>query len=117
MSEVKRKLAAGEKVTYKNVGFGLVSYETDTVTGMRNGRLITGSYESTGMEWDDARNTWKFDVGLGMVSYIVPNDDPEAVKYLKQSDSDEDAPATKVKKVRRSTSNRGRRSKRRTRTA
>lgn len=69
---------------YKNVGYGLTTYEGDTVTDIVDGKLFTGCFSSEGMSWDDRAQTWKYDGGLGLVCTIVPIDDPQALAYLAQ---------------------------------
>jgi len=65
-----RKLKPGDKFAYKNVGYGLTSYEggSDAI-GVKKGKLFTETFDSMGMEWTGT--TWKFDGGLGLVTYIV----------------------------------------------
>ncbi|MBI2108679.1 MAG: hypothetical protein HYT93_00660 [Parcubacteria group bacterium] len=69
-----RKLKPGDKFAYKNVGYGLTSYEdgSDAIE-IKKGKLFTETFDSMGMEWTGA--TWKFDGGLGLVTYIVLMED------------------------------------------
>lgn len=96
---VKRKYKAGETITYKNVGFGLTTYERDTVVSMSQGKLFTNSFSSSGMEWKEAEQTWVYDGGVGMKSSIVPNDDPDALKDLGPVAEQKPAPAAAKKKA------------------
>ncbi len=79
---IKRRFKEGEKVTYKNAGYGLVTFETDEAVGVRKGKLFTRCFDSQGMEWSESRKTWVFDGVMGLVCSRVANDDPEAVKFL-----------------------------------
>lgn len=72
-------LKPGDKFFYKNVGYGLTSYERgDDFIEIRDGKLFTETFDSFGMEWNGS--TWVFDSGLGMRTYIVGPDDPKAIK-------------------------------------
>ncbi len=76
-TEKMRRLKAGDKIFYKNSGFGLVSYEgPDVVYKRKKNKLFTGTFDSSPMEWDGT--TWKFDGGVGLVVYaVLENDVPE----------------------------------------
>lgn len=73
-----RTLEPGDKFAYQNVGYGLVSYENGSdAIRVKKGKLFTDTFNSTGMEWTG--ETWKFDGGLGLVTYIVlPEDVPKS---------------------------------------
>ncbi|KKT28113.1 hypothetical protein A3G55_02450 [Candidatus Giovannonibacteria bacterium RIFCSPLOWO2_12_FULL_44_25] len=69
-----QKLKSGDKFAYKNVGYGLTSYEIgDDALKIKSGKLFTKTFDSTGMEWTG--QTWKFDGGLGLVTTIVLMED------------------------------------------
>lgn len=76
-----RNLRPGDKFAYKNVGFGCTSYEKgDNVIEVRRGKLFTETFDGMGMEWDG--ETWKFDGGVGLVTYIVLMEDvPKGTKF------------------------------------
>ncbi len=76
-----KELKPGDEFAYKNVGYGCVTYDHggDAVE-IKNGKLYTESFSEMGMEWDG--RTWKFDGGLGLVTYIVlMKDVPEDAKF------------------------------------
>lgn len=74
------KLKPGDKFFYKNVGYGLTSYERgDDAVEIRDGKLFTKTVNSFGMDWDDNAKTWVFDGGLGMTCSIVGPDDQAAI--------------------------------------
>lgn len=82
MTDLK-KLKAGDKFFYKNVGYGLTSYELgDDIVTQKGGKLFTRTFDSYGMEWDDRRETWCFDGGLGLKCYIVGFEDEAAKRYV-----------------------------------
>ena len=63
-------LKSGDEFAYKNVGFGLTSYEKGHGEVWRKGgKLFTSTFDSMGMEWNG--ETWVFDGGLGMKTYIA----------------------------------------------
>jgi hypothetical protein len=69
------------KFAYKNVGYGLVSYEAgDDFDRYEDGKLYTNTFSSYGMEWRGDR--WRHDSGFGMRSYLVRREDmtPEQIK-------------------------------------
>lgn len=69
-----RNLKPGDKFAYKNVGYGLTSYEVgNDAIKIRKGKLFTETFDSMGMEWTG--QTWKFDGGLGLVTTIVLMED------------------------------------------
>lgn len=64
----------GDMVFYKNIGYGVVSYEgPDMVIRKRGNRLYTQAFDKQGLKWDG--RTWVFDGGLGLVTYVVSFDD------------------------------------------
>ena len=71
-----KSLKSGQKFCYKNIGFGLTSYEDGSEKVWRkSGKLFTPTFDSMGMEWNG--KTWEFDGGLGMKTLIVlPEDVP-----------------------------------------
>jgi hypothetical protein len=72
-----KALKKGDTVLYKNVGYGLTTYEwgRNDVQKIKGQKLFTDTFDSFGMDWDEATGTWKFDGGLGLVCYVVdPND-------------------------------------------
>lgn len=63
-------LKQGDEFAYKNVGFGLTSYENGgDVLGRQKEKLFTDAFSKMGMDWNGS--TWVFDSGLGMKTYIV----------------------------------------------
>ena len=80
-----RKPKKGDSIIYKNVGYGLTSYEPGhkTVIGVKNGKLFTDSFDSEGMDWDEATNSWVFDGGLGLRTYAIAPDDPVGLREIK----------------------------------
>lgn len=82
MSEPTWKPKVGTVVHYKNVGYGLTCYEEgNAVTGYDPaGRMLTETFDNDGFEWKDGR--WVFDGGLGLRTYAVPHDDPDALKAI-----------------------------------
>jgi len=83
-----QSLKEGDSVIYKNVGYGLVSYEPgeQDVIGIKKGKLFTNTFDSIGMEWDKRQQLWKFDSGLGLVTYAIPADDPKGLEGLKENE-------------------------------
>ena len=85
-----KALKKGDTVLYKNVGYGLTTYEwgRNDVQKIKDQKLFTDTFDSVGMDWDEATGTWKFDGGLGLVCYVVdPNDQVakrEADEYEKE---------------------------------
>ena len=79
-----RKLRKGDSVIYKNIGYGLVSYESGSkdVIGISKGRLFTDTFDRIGMEWDERKKTWFFDSGLGLRTEIVDPADPVAAREV-----------------------------------
>lgn len=70
-----KDLKPGDLVAYKNVGYGLISYEgPDTVVEIRDGKLFTETFDSMGMEWKAGQ--WIFDTGLGLKTIAVDPEDP-----------------------------------------
>ena len=66
------------KFVYKNVGYGLTSYEEgNDFHEIRDGKLITETFDSEGMTWDEAESCWKFDGGLGMITYAILRDEDD----------------------------------------
>ena len=71
-----KNLKAGDEFAYKNIGYGLVSYEKgDDATGRKKGRLMTECFSDIGMDWDERQETWFFDSGLGLRTEIVRIED------------------------------------------
>lgn len=69
-----RNLKPGDEFAYKNVGFGYITYEKGgDVVEKKKGKLFTETFSKMGMEWNG--KTWKFDGGVGLVSYIVLMED------------------------------------------
>jgi hypothetical protein len=71
-----KNIKSGDEFAYKNIGYGLVSYERgggDERVWRTKGRLYTDTFSSIGMEWDGT--TWVFDGGLGMTTKIVRLED------------------------------------------
>jgi hypothetical protein len=67
-----KKLKKGDLVAYKNVGYGIISYERgDAVTAIKGGKLYTPTFDSRGMTWDSFANAWVFDGGLGLKTYAI----------------------------------------------
>ena len=64
-----KKINKKTEFVYKNVGFGLVSYEDgcDYVC-KKKGKLYTEMFDC-GMEWNG--HTWEFDGGLGLRTLVV----------------------------------------------
>lgn len=74
-----KDIKPGDKFFYKNVGYGLTSYERgDDAVAVRKGLLFTETFSSAGMEWNESKQTWVFDGGLGLRTFIVAGDDPKA---------------------------------------
>lgn len=86
-----KNLKEGDSVIYKNVGYGLTSYERgdNDVIEIKDGNLYTNTFDSMGMNWDNARNCWKFDGGLGMVTYAIAADDQEALEWIEEYEDEE----------------------------
>lgn len=63
------------ELVYKNVGFGVVSYEycNDDNLKIKNGKLLTETFDREGLSWDG--EYWKYNGGLGMVTYLVSIDE------------------------------------------
>jgi hypothetical protein len=77
MSELQN-LKPGDKFFYKNVGYGLTSYERgDDAVEIKDGKLFTETFNTFGMEWKN--DQWVFDGGLGMKTFIVGPDDQKAI--------------------------------------
>jgi len=65
-----KRLKPGDQFSYKNIGYGLVSYEDGSdAIGIKNGRLFTDTFDKVGMEWNG--KTWVFNGGLGMTTEIA----------------------------------------------
>ncbi len=80
-----KDIKVGDRIAYKNVGYGLTSYEDndDTVIEVGENYILTDCFNAMGgMKWNDAAQTYKFDGGLGLVCYAVPIDDPKLLEYL-----------------------------------
>ncbi len=81
-----RNLVKGDSVIYKNVGYGLITYEhgKNHVLGIKDGILTTKTFDSSGMEWDEFRSCWAApDSGLGLRCYAISKNDPDALKWIK----------------------------------
>jgi hypothetical protein len=73
-----KNLKPGDKFFYKNVGYGLTSYERgDDVIEVKGRKLYTQTFNKSGLDWNGS--TWVFDGGLGLKTTIVPGDDPKAI--------------------------------------
>ena len=85
MTDLKN-LEAGDDVIYKNVGYGLTSYEEGKgeVVEIKDGRLFTNSFDREGMQWDERTQSWKYDGGLGLVTYAIAADDPKGLKSIRE---------------------------------
>jgi hypothetical protein len=81
---MKNKLSKGDKIFYKNIGYGYVSYEPDVVIDIIDNKLFTNCFSEHGMQWDEKGKYWFFDGGLGLKQIVVSNDDKEANKYWNQ---------------------------------
>lgn len=66
-----KNLKPGDYFAYKNVGFGIVSYELGSdALEVKNGKLITQIFFDTGMEWTG--QTWQFEFETsGLTTSIV----------------------------------------------
>lgn len=65
-----KSLKSGDAFAYKNVGYGLVSYEEgDEKIWRKGGKLFTPTFDSIGMEWNG--QTWEFDGGLGLKTLVI----------------------------------------------
>ena len=76
-----KNIKRGQQIAYKNIGFGLVSYEEpDEVISVSRtkGKIFTSTFEREGMQWDGRKGVWFFDGGLGMrTEGIHPDDVPD----------------------------------------
>lgn len=78
MAQDLQKLKKGDKFFYKNVGYGLVTYEKgNDFLKIEDGRLFTRTFDSIGFQWGP--KGWFFDGGLGLVTYVVGADNKEAI--------------------------------------
>lgn len=69
--EPDRSINKNTKFAYKNVGYGLASFEAgDDFERYEGDKLHTSTFDSIGMHWHDTRG-WTFDGGLGLVTYLV----------------------------------------------
>ena len=81
-----KTLKEGDSVIYKNVGYGLTSYEpgNNDVIEIKDGKLYTNCFNSTGLEWFDPQKCWKFDGGLGLITYAISADDKAGLTYIEE---------------------------------
>lgn len=83
MSQELKALKKGDKFFYKNVGYGAVTYEEgNDFSHIEGERLFTRTFDSIGFQWGP--KGWFFDSGLGLVTFIVPGDDPAALKFIEE---------------------------------
>lgn len=73
--EATKKMTGECKFAYKNVGYGVVSYEMGHgPIEQQDGKLFTDTFESDGMVWKDGQG-WLFDSGLGLQTYAIAWED------------------------------------------
>lgn len=69
-TKIKKNLGPKDKFSYKNIGYGLISYEEGSdAIGVKKGKLYTDTFDKMGMEWNGT--TWVFDGGLGLRTEIA----------------------------------------------
>lgn len=80
-----KNIKIGDRILYKHIGYGLISYEgPEEIIDKDDNKIYTSDFEEVGMEWDDKSQTYKYDGGLGLVTYAVPSDDPEGLNFIKE---------------------------------
>lgn len=86
-----KNLKIGDEIYYKNVGYGLTSYEGPyKVIDRDHESIFTEDFDSCGMIWDEKNQTFKFDGGLGLVTYATSIDDEDAIEYIKLCEEETD---------------------------
>jgi hypothetical protein len=70
LAERLANLKPGDDFVYRNVGFGMVTYErgSDAIE-VRDGKLFTETFSEMGMDWNG--ETWKFYGGGGLVTTVL----------------------------------------------
>jgi hypothetical protein len=64
-----KNLKKGDKVYYRNTGYGMTSYEgPDKVLKRKGEKLYTETFDSSGLDWNG--HEWVFDSGLGLVTHV-----------------------------------------------
>ena len=69
-AKVMPKFKKGEKIKYKNTGYGCTSYEEGEVIKQTKTKLFTDAFED-GIEWSISKKAFVFDSGLGLVTTVI----------------------------------------------
>lgn len=91
MTDLKN-LKPGDSVIYKNVGYGLTSYERGDgdVIEITDGRLYTRTFDRYGLVWNEKRQCWQSEGSLGLQVFAIAADDEVGLAEI-LADEAEDA--------------------------
>ena len=73
--------SAGYTVQWYRTGTGK---DSGTGEAIKDGKLYTNCFNSTGLEWFEPQKCWKFDGGLGLITYAISADDKAGLTYIEE---------------------------------